>query len=318
MRSLSTKAAKSRASAVQKGRTTKGKKAASKARPAKIAVASRPVKSASKSKKSVASPKKAVAAKKKAAPAKKLIKAKAVKVVKKTVARKPVAKKPLARKPVARKLAAKKPAARKLAARKSSIRKPVVRKPVRAKAAARVVQPVKPTPPPPRKPPASEAAVRAFEQALKVFNRHDFAAAKTAFESLLEKFGDQLEVVARARTYLTICEQRLARTPSVPRNPDALYNQGVFELNKGNIKEAINLFDKALRGDHQADHVFYSLAAAHARINNASKAMEALRRAIALRPLHRSHARSDLDFAFLRDNEAFRELTGYGYDLFEE
>jgi hypothetical protein len=53
-------------------------------------------------------------------------------------------------------------------------------------------------------------------------------------------------------------------------------------------------------------------------MNNATKAMEALRRAIALHPLHRSHARSDLDFAFLRDNEAFRELTGYGYDLFEE
>lgn len=299
MRSLSTKAAKSRASAVQKGRTTKGKKAAPKARPAKVAVASRPI----KPKKSAAPPKKAVAAKKKTAPAKKPIKAKATKAVKKTVAKKPVAKKPVAKKTVARKPAARKPAGR---------------KPVRGKAAARVAQPVKPTPPPPRKPPASQAAVRVFEQALRVFNRHDFAAAKTAFEGLLEKFGDQLEVVARARTYLIICDQRLARAPSAPRSPDALYNQGVFELNKGNIKEAINLFDKALRGDPQADHVFYSLAAAHARINNSNKAMDALRRAIALRPLHRSHARSDLDFAILRDNEAFRELTGYGYDLFEE
>ncbi|MEW6211805.1 MAG: tetratricopeptide repeat protein [Acidobacteriota bacterium] len=306
MRSLSTKAARSRASAVQKGRTTKAKKAAPKTRPAKVAL----VKSASKQKKSAASPKKAVAVKKKAAPAKMPVKAS--KVVKKTAAKKPAARKSLVRKPVAGKTPA-----RRLAASKPA-RKPVVRKPVRAKAAARVVQPAKPAPPPPRKPPASEAAVKAFEHALKVFNRHDFAAAKTAFEGLLEKFGDQLEVIAGARTYLTICEQRLARAPSVPRSPDALYNQGVFELNKGNIKEAISLFDKALRGAPQADHIFYSLAAAHARMNNATKAMEALRRAIALHPLHRSHARSDLDFAFLRDNEAFRELTGYGYDLFEE
>jgi tetratricopeptide (TPR) repeat protein len=162
------------------------------------------------------------------------------------------------------------------------------------------------------------AAVRAFELALKVFNRHDFSAARTAFENVLEKFGDQLEIVARARTYLAICEQRLARAPSAPRSPDALYNQGVFEFNKGNIKEAIILFDKALKGSPQADHVFYSLAAAHARMNNAQKALEALRRAISIRPLHRSHARGDLDFACLRDNEAFRQLTGYGYDLFEE
>ncbi len=307
MRSLSTKAAKSRASAVQKGRTTKGKKAAPKTRSVKVAVASRTVKPASKSKKSAASPKKAVTIKKKAAPAKKPLKTKAVKAVKKPVVKKAAAKKPSARKPVAKKITTGKRAG-----------KPAVRKPVRRKGAARAVRAAKSTPPPPRKPPASQAAVRVFEQALKIFNRHDFAAAKTAFENLLEKFGDQLEVVARARTYLTICEQRLARAPSVPRSPDALYNQGVFELNKGNVKEAINLFDKALRGAPQADHVFYSLAAAHARMNNAAKAMDALRRAIALRPLHRSHARSDLDFAFLRDNEAFRELTGYGYDLIEE
>jgi tetratricopeptide (TPR) repeat protein len=162
------------------------------------------------------------------------------------------------------------------------------------------------------------AAVRAFEQALKLFNRHNFEDAKEAFESLIEKFGDQVEIAARTRTYLAICEQRLARAPSVPRNPDALYNQGVFELNKGNVQEAINLFDKALRQAPLADHVFYSLAAAHARMNDATKSIEALRRAIGIRPIHRSHARSDPDFTCLHDNETFRQLTGYGFEAIEE
>jgi len=178
---------------------------------------------------------------------------------------------------------------------------------------------VKAAPPPKKSPtPSALAAVQAFEQALKVFNRHEFASARSGFESILEKFGDQHEVVARARTYLAICEQRLARAPIVPRNTDALYDQGVFELNKGNIRKAIELFDKALKAEPRADHVLYSLAASYARLNEPQKALDALRRAISFRTVHRSHARRDLDFAGLHSNEEFQHLTGFGFDFAEE
>jgi tetratricopeptide repeat protein len=179
---------------------------------------------------------------------------------------------------------------------------------------------IKPAPAPPKKPPSpgALAAVRAFEHALRVFNRHNFDGAKTEFEGILEKFGEQAEVVARVRTYLTICDQRLTRTQSAPRNADALYNQGVFELNRGSIREAIALFDRALKIEPRADHVFYSLAAAYARLNETPKAIDALRRATTIRPVHRSHARRDLDFASLRSNEDFQQLTGFGFDLIEE
>src|SRR5262249_18730605 len=132
----------------------------------------------------------------------------------------------------------------------------------------------KPLPAPPKKPPSpgTLAAVRAFEQALRLFNRHEFAQAKAAFLSVLSKYSEQAEIVARARTYLSICDHRLARSPSVPRNADALYNQGVFELNKGNTSDAIDLFEKALKAEPRADHVFYSLAAAYARLEDVSKA----------------------------------------------
>jgi len=160
--------------------------------------------------------------------------------------------------------------------------------------------------------------VRAFEQALRQFNRHDFGGAKSAFEGLLSKFSDQAEIVARVRTYLAICEQRLGRSPSVPRNVDALYNQGVLELNRGNTNDAIELFEKALKVEPRADHVYYSLAAAYARLTDTSKALDALRRAIGIRPVQRSHARRDLDFASLRTNEDFQQLTGFEFDLIEE
>jgi tetratricopeptide (TPR) repeat protein len=153
---------------------------------------------------------------------------------------------------------------------------------------------------------------------LRLFNRQDFGSARSAFLSLLAKFSEQAEIVARVRTYLAICEQRLVRTPSVPRNADALYNQGVFELNKGNPTEASGLFEKALKVEPRADHIYYSLAAAYARLNNTPKALDALRRAIGIRPVHRSHARHDLDLASLRSNEDFQQLTGFGFDAVDE
>jgi tetratricopeptide (TPR) repeat protein len=156
--------------------------------------------------------------------------------------------------------------------------------------------------------------VKAFEAALKLFNRHDYTGAKQAFDAVLSKFGNEAEVTARVRTYLTICDQRLARAPVAPRNADALYDQGVFEFNRGGVKEAISLFEKALKTNPRADHALYSLAAAYARAEELSKALEALRKAIGISPVHKAHARRDLDFVRLRTNEDFQQLIGYDFE----
>lgn len=281
--------AKSRSSTSRKLRAaTKGKKSPTKKpqRPGRITAAP-------KSKKTVA------AKKKTAPPPKKKQSPKKIKVE----ARKP---KPRSQKPV-RPKSRTKPALKSAAARNAAVRR-------------RLPPPIKVAPPLPKKPPApgTLAAVRAFEQALKFFNRHDYGQAKSAFEALQSKFADEAEVLARARTYLAICDQRLGRAPATPRNADALYDQGVFDFNRGAIREAVEHFEKALRIEPRADHVFYSLAAAHARLNDSPKALEALRRAIAIRPVHRSHARRDFDFASLRSNDDFQSLTGFGFDLIEE
>ena len=295
MSSLITKANKSRSPASQKVRATKGKKAASKKpqRPGKITTAPKSKKTApAKTKKQTATLKKAATQASRKAPSKRPAPSKS-KVLAKGKAQK--------------------------ASSSKSVKKSAARQPA-GKKIARTVQAVKPAQALPKKPPSpgALAAVRAFEQALRSFNRQDFAGAKSAFEKILMQFGDQAEIVARARTYLAICDQRLARAPSAPRNPDALYDQGVFELNKGSIREAIDLFDKALKSQPRADHVLYSLAAAYARLNDSTKALDALRRAIAIRSVHRPHARRDLDFASLRNNEEFQQLTGFGFDFTEE
>jgi tetratricopeptide (TPR) repeat protein len=314
MSSLITKATKRSSSASKKIRATKGKKAPSRKlkRPGRITAAPKA--------KKAAVVKKLPQAKKsrQATAAKKLTSRRIKKVVPRVVPKKKRTVSPARRSKVA---VAKRPSPKKGASKSMVVKKraakPQSRKAMLARRRALIPRPL---PAPPKKPPSpgTLAAVRAFEQALRLFNRQDFSTAKSAFLSLLGKFAEQAEIVARVRTYLAICEQRLARSPSVPRNADALYNQGVFQLNKDNTAEALELFEKALKVEPRADHIYYSLAAAYARLNDVAKAMEALRRAIGLRPVHRSHARRDLDFAGLRSNEDFQQLTGFGFDLLDE
>lgn len=331
MSSLSTKATKSRSSAQKQIRPIKGKKSPSRKpeRPGRITAAPK----ASKNQKAAVA-KRRPATKPAVRPA---VRPAAKKVQSAASAKKPaaVAKKSASR--VVKKLPPKKTPVKVSATRKKGsvttsrpkrvVAKAVATKPTarpksrRALLARRNVLTPKPLPAPPKKPPSpgTLAAVRAFEQALRVFNRQDFVTAKNAFVNLLDKFSEQADIVARVRTYLAICDQRLARTPSVPsRNSDALYDRGVFELNRGNADEAIESFEKALKVEPRADHVFYSLAAAYARLNNVTKALEALRHAIGIRPSNRSQARRDLDFASLRSNESFQQLTGFGFEQAHE
>jgi tetratricopeptide (TPR) repeat protein len=306
MSSLIAKTNKSRSPASQKVRTTKGKKVADKKpqRPGKITASPKAAKKAapSKNKKPAVTTKKNVG--KTTAASRKTLHKKVAKVVPAKSVKKHTAK--AAPPAPARRTTPSAPARRAAPAAPARRTKPA--------AHAKVVQS------PPKKSASSSSlqAVKAFEQALRLFNRHDYSAARDAFENLLTRFSEQGDVIAPARTYIAICEQRMARAPVVPRNADALYDQGVVQLNKGNFAEAVALFDKGLKVEPRADHIWYSLSAAQARMNQPSQSLDALRRAIGIRSVNRSHARRDPDFASLHTNEEFQQLTGFGFDFDEE
>lgn len=308
MGSLITKATKRRSAASQGQRTTKGKKAVSRKpqRPGRIT--SKPVRKAKAAK--VVSAKKSAKTNAKKSAKLQRSGAKTAATKKSSIKSKVVTSKRVvsrSSKPVSTKRPAERSSSAKVKSRKLALRRRLPLRPM-------------PVPPPPKKPPSpgTLAAVKAFEAALKQFNRQDFGGAKSSFEVVLSKFGNEAEVTARVRTYLTICDQRLARIPSVPRNADALYDQGVFEFNRGEVDEAIELFEKALKVDSRADHILYSLAAAFAHRNEPLKALDSLRRAISLRPVNKARARRDMDFAALRSNDAFQQLIGYDFESPEE
>lgn len=296
---------------------------------AKTAVKSGGVKSAKKSrpvtsvKKKAASDKKA--AKKPAAKAPAKVVARPVKAAKKPAPKKaPVkaATKPAktvkaARKPV-KAIAAKKPAVK---AKGSAVKKAAEAvKPVKRKKLALplVITPA-PLPPEPPRRQMSTAGLKAFEQAVKQFNRRQYPQAKAAFENLSVRFPQEVEIIARAQTYIHVCAQKMAHAKSAPRNPDELYDRGVFALNIGDFTQARSFFEKALRLKPDEPYLLYSLAATHAQTGAHDMALDYLKRSIQIQPRFRAQALNDNDFSGLRENKQFLELLGLAspFDLLE-
>jgi len=202
-------------------------------------------------------------------------------------------------------------------------KKVVAKKRVKAKTLRRlpIIVSKAPTPPDAPRRQVTSGALRAFEQAVKVFNRRQFEDAKGMFESVQLKYLGDLEIVARAQMYIQVCKQKLEQETksATPRNAEELYDHGVFALNIGDFTQARSFFEKALRLHPDAPHLLYSLAATHAQTGAHEEALNYLKRSIQVQPRFRTQAYNDADFSGLRDNRQFLELVGLTspFDLLE-
>jgi hypothetical protein len=186
----------------------------------------------------------------------------------------------------------------------------------------KIVLPIKIAPPPPPAPPRrvmTAGALRAFEHAVRVFNRRHFDEAKPMFENLLVKFPGEVEIIARTQMYLQVCNQKLSQTQSAPHNADELYDRGVYALNIGDFSQAKTFFEKALRLKPEEPYLLYSLAATHAQTGAMDQALDYLKRAFQIQPRYRTQALHDADFSGLRENKQFLELLGLAspFDLLQ-
>ena len=173
-----------------------------------------------------------------------------------------------------------------------------------------------PTPPPEKPPPLlkdsrnTSAALALLEKGIKLIYQKEFKRARVEFKSIGENYPGEPEIIARALSYLQICDREEAahRKPSVTQ--DQLYGLGVMEHNRGNYDGAISYFRQSLDRNKDADYVYYSLAASQALKNDVNAAVENLRKAIELNEDNRVYAKNDPDFDPLHAQKEFTDLVG--------
>jgi tetratricopeptide (TPR) repeat protein len=157
-------------------------------------------------------------------------------------------------------------------------------------------------------PAGADPALDALTQGLAALQAKDWAKAVERFEEAVRE-SDRPEVRDRARQYLMASRQKAhGEKPAKGAETDP-YLLAVYEKNRGNLKEALEISHKGGR-DQKDERFAYLTASLHAIEGRWDEATQALTKAIELNPKNRIHAFHDPDLAELRKNRDLRPLFG--------
>ncbi|HKD09895.1 MAG TPA: hypothetical protein VKB79_28575 [Bryobacteraceae bacterium] len=155
----------------------------------------------------------------------------------------------------------------------------------------------------------AEAQLHAWERAVRHFGRQEFEPALAAFTEAAG--GPAAHVADKARSYVQICERKLARHDLDLRTAEDHFNYGVERLNSRDTEQAKIHLGRAAALEPDADHILYTFALCCGMSGDGNGAYENLKRAIGLDPRNRIIARQDPEFSSLFPQfPALRALLG--------
>jgi tetratricopeptide (TPR) repeat protein len=157
---------------------------------------------------------------------------------------------------------------------------------------------------------STTGALTHLEKGIEYIFQKDFKKARIELKNLLENYSAELEIVAKAQSYLQICDREESNLKRPAPTSDQMYAMGVMEHNKAYYDKAISYFNQALEKHPKADYIYYSIAASLALKGELSESVKNLRKAIELKEDSRIHAKNDPDFAILETHPEFMALVG--------
>jgi tetratricopeptide (TPR) repeat protein len=156
----------------------------------------------------------------------------------------------------------------------------------------------------------TSAALALLQKGIELIFQKEFKRARSEFKTLLETYPGEMDILARARSYMQICSREEAAQKKQAITTDQLYTLGVMEHNKGNYDKAISYFLQSLENHPESDYVYYSVAASLALKGDLAESVKNLRKAIELNEDSRIYAKNDSDFSALQTQKEFVELVG--------
>jgi len=152
----------------------------------------------------------------------------------------------------------------------------------------------------------TQAQLKLFEQAVRLFHARQFAEARGLFEKAQN--GPNREMAHNAELHTRMCDGRLAKPVVDLKTAEEHYNYGVAMINARNLHEARQHLERALQMEPQADYILYAMALSRGLEGDVDGAHEYLKRAIELEPRNRIAARQDADFALFSDHPQMQQL----------
>ncbi len=150
---------------------------------------------------------------------------------------------------------------------------------------------------------ADDPDVKRFERAVKATYQKKWREAAKMLEQV-RRDTDLPSLAEQARRFLSVCEERLAKTSKSAVDP---FLEAVFLRNRGELDQALQICSRS--GRAMKDERFAYLAAAiHAAQGNHAKAGEFLGKAIEANERNRIVALRDEDFDSMRNDPDYSSL----------
>ena len=147
----------------------------------------------------------------------------------------------------------------------------------------------------------------AFEEAMQLFHRREFATAMPLFEQA--SLGQTRDLAQTAQMHVRMCQQRLGAVRPVLKSAEDYYAYGLGLTNQRKLSDAEAALAKAITLAPRADYIHYALALARGLQGNYRGAAESLAKAIEIQPGNRKAARYDADFHEVLQHSPVRELV---------
>jgi tetratricopeptide (TPR) repeat protein len=156
-----------------------------------------------------------------------------------------------------------------------------------------------------------QKALAAFTESMKDFRKPKYDKAAESFRVFIEKYPAERDLVARARTYLSISEEHLKepRENFNPKTADDFLQAAVYKMNSGAVDEALKHIEKAVKLSPDDARILFLQADLLCRGGKLDEALEALRKAVQTEKTYRILAQNEIDFAPLWEDKRFKAIT---------
>ena len=149
--------------------------------------------------------------------------------------------------------------------------------------------------------------LEAFEAAIQLFHRREYAAALPLFEQASQ--GPTKDLGQTAHVRIRMCQQRIEATRPPLQSAEDYYAYGLTLTDRRKLPDAEAALAKAVALAPRADHIHYALSLVRGLQRNYRGAAESLAKAIEIQPGNRKAARHDSDFHEVLQHSPVRELV---------
>jgi tetratricopeptide (TPR) repeat protein len=159
-----------------------------------------------------------------------------------------------------------------------------------------------------------QAISEEYEKALQSFHKKNYAKALEAYKKLIETYKDSefysvLEIQTRAKVYMSIAQAQVHPIKLTLESTQDYVWEGVYQLNAGNVDQALEHFLYAEKNNYRDAYVYYLMAAAYLRKEDTANALRCVEKCLKKDEKYKVIVYNEPDFEPLQQNPDFLKLV---------